>query len=75
MLVLPTVHLRALLVRAYDPEKFSLLLTHAGSCFAARPLITPTRLAVLKNSTLLDTPRFAALDMRPSLNQWQQLAA
>ena len=74
-LILPTRTLKELLSRAYDPEKFSLLLAKSGFCFAAQPLSTANRLAVLKNPSLLDTIENQDLKMDSYLNNWSQLAA
>ena len=74
-LVLPAARLRALLTRAHNPEKFSLLLARAGFSFAGQPLTAANRLAVLQNPALLATPEYAALDMQPYLDNWQQFAA
>ena len=74
-LILPAGKLKPLLSRAYDPEKFSLLLAKSGFCFAAQPLSTANRLAVLKNPSLLDTVENRDLKMDFYLNNWQQLAA
>ena len=74
-LILPTSKLKRLLSRAHDPEKFSLLLAKSGFCFAAQPLSTANRLAVLKNPFLLDTVEYSDLKMDSYLNNWSQLAA
>ena len=74
-LILPTGKLKLLLRKAYDPEKFSLLLAKSGLCFAAQPLSTANRLAVLKNPSLLDTVENKDLKMDSYLNNWSQLSA
>ena len=74
-LILPTRTLKELLSRAHDPEKFSLLRSKSGFCFAAQPLSTANRLAVLKNPSLLDTDENRDLNMDSYLNNWHQLAA
>ena len=74
-LILPTRMLKQLLSRAYDPEKFSLLLAKSGFCFAAQPLSTANRLAVLKDPSLLDTVENRDLKMDFYLNNWLQLTA
>ena len=72
-LILPTARLARVLSRAYDPEKFSLLMAKAGFCFAGQPLTAANRLAVLQKPSLLDTPENADLKMDAPLNNWNQL--
>ena len=74
-LILPTSKLKRLLSRAHDPEKFSLFLAKSGFCFAAQPLSTAGRLAVLQNPSLLDATENTDLKMNGYFNNWQQLKA
>lgn len=74
-LILPTSKLKCLLSQAHDPEKFSLFLVKSGFCFAAQPLSTANRLAVLKSPSLLDAAEYADLKMDTYLDHWQQLSA
>ena len=74
-LILPTSKLKHLLSQAHDPEKFSLLLAKSGLCFAAQPLSTANRLAVLKNPMLLETAENSDLKMAYYLNNWHQLTS
>lgn len=73
-LILPTSKLKPLLSQAHNPEKFSLFLAKSGFCFAAQPLSTANRLAVLKSPSLLDAAEYTDLKMDTYLNNWQQLS-
>ncbi|NVO29671.1 hypothetical protein [Hymenobacter lapidiphilus] len=74
-LVLPTPKLKQLLNQAPNPEKFSLFIAKAGFCFAAQPLSTANRLALLKDPSSLNTQEYAELNMTPFFNNWQQIAS
>lgn len=74
-LILPTSKLHALLNRSHNPEKFSLLLAKDAFCFAAQPLTSASRLAILQNPSLLDTAEYRDLRLDGYLNNWQLLAS
>lgn len=74
-LILPTERLKRVLDRTHNREKFSLFLTKSGRAFAAQPLSTAKRLAVLNDLTLLNTEEHQDLILDSFLNNWHQLAA